>query len=536
MGEGEDQIHLPGRCIHQGGHPDAKSGPLEPAGKAEGVGDLPHGIGAGDEEDADAPLLQVLGKAPRVEGRADQGVILPPVEIGADAEHPEPPLQQDGERRRPGRPGMRQREPSDHKQGSLGSLHLPRQRLELLGGEACRLGDLLHRQLRNRFENPGGQGLPCALATQEPGEKRRLASRSQGEALVGVGAGEGECGLQVNPVKPGVFPRSRDPGGKADGAHERFEDVGPERDEKIGLVDAIMGDVRNPQQLPIGAAQSGVGEELEFREALHLALFAEQVDDVAQGAGGAPCQVEVATPLGDASLEGLIDDGERLVPADLAKGSVLASPQGGLNPLGMVQAPEPRLPAHAQPTPADRMLGNPLKLHRFHFAQTHLHPAPGGAFGAGRRHPARLPRDNPVLGGNKHRNQRLLPLLRAAGREHRGAGEGSEGMKKTSTVHKKIRLEAPGKRHEKNPPSPLQKILTPSHPLPGIYKRIQNSKLLFRYDTSRSPSAPGESDGSLRTIPSPGDELALPARSWLHRHGMRRTRVLRAGGSCAESG
>ena len=183
----------------------------------------------------------------------------------------------------------------------------------LRGGEAVR--DLLQRLRRDprfpgdhRSRRPGqggeefpGQrclrGLPLQDLPEQEGEEAPFPSRPEDEPAVRVGPGERHMGLHVVPEEIAPGPGGGDLPRVGDGGDVGFEEVRADRQQEIGLLDPVMGEVPFAEQEAVRLLFGGVAIHLVFGKPLDPEFFAGGVDEPGKGARRPPGQEEVLPAL-----------------------------------------------------------------------------------------------------------------------------------------------------------------------------------------------------------------------------------------------
>ena len=116
----------------------------------------------------------------------------------------------------------------------------------------------------------------------------------------------------------------------------RLEDIRPDRQEEIGVLDPVPRNLALSEEKTVGLFYRGMGIDLEFGKPFDLPRPAERIDQPGKGAGGPSGQEEVRPPFAAGSGQRFRDEGERLLrdvgrePAGVldAEGPVLRGDRG----------------------------------------------------------------------------------------------------------------------------------------------------------------------------------------------------------------
>jgi hypothetical protein len=283
VGERENEVRLAHGLVEELAHPDGEARLFQVLLEGEARGQGEGGIGPEEEHDSGFPSSHPGGELLHVPERPDGAVVLAPCEVDPSRDGSGNPLDQRGGRRGFQAPRVRRSDPAgDHER-------------TLRGGEAIR--DLLQRLRRDpRF--PGGhlrrrpgqggeeipgqrplRGLPVQDLPEQEGEEAPFLSRPEDEPAVRVGPGERHMGLHVVPEEIAPGPRGGNLPRVGDGGDVGFEEVRADRQQVIGLLDPVMGEVPFAEQEAVRLLFGGVAIHLVFGKPLDPEFFAGGVDE-----------------------------------------------------------------------------------------------------------------------------------------------------------------------------------------------------------------------------------------------------------------
>ena len=214
----------------------------------------------------------------------------------------------------------------------------------------------------------------------------------------------------------------------------RREDIRPDRQEEIGILDPVMGDVALPEKQPVGLRYGGVGIDLELGEPLDPELAAERIDQKGEGAGGPSGQEEVFPPGVTGSGEGFRHQGKRLLPGNGLELPVAVSQHGGFHPLRMIEAGEGGLPADTQAPVVYRMTRHTFELDRPSFPALYRQAAACRTLRAGGGGKIRLSGDDPLFRGQNGGDE-VLRLPGPAGRQQGRPRQYPQNPQKIPSLH-----------------------------------------------------------------------------------------------------
>ena len=122
----------------------------------------------------------------------------------------------------------------------------------------------------NLLEKTANNYLVCVCRAGEAVEQVRqevgFASRAEGKGPMCPAPAERKVGFSMQPLEPGVLGSPGEGARELHGAEKCIQDVRPQGEKEVGLLQAREGDFGNPEQCLVGLAKGGMMKQFQRRQ------------------------------------------------------------------------------------------------------------------------------------------------------------------------------------------------------------------------------------------------------------------------------